>query len=124
MRFHFTIAHVPGKDLVIADMLSRAPVSEPTTKDRTLQHETEAFIDLVLSNLPATEERLKEVRKHQKNDEECQQISEFCHSGWPEPHLLSAALKPYSPLAGEFSVQNDLLLRGGQIVIPRKLRTT
>ena len=31
LRYHFTISHIPGKDLVIADMLSRAPTSTSNT---------------------------------------------------------------------------------------------
>ena len=34
MRYHFTISHVPGKDLIVADMLSRAPTSTPTCADQ------------------------------------------------------------------------------------------
>lgn len=62
MRFDFTISHVPGKDLVIADTLSRAPSREPTKEDQLLQQETRVFIDSVMQNLPATEQRLDEIR--------------------------------------------------------------
>ena len=33
MRFNFTVSHVPGKDLIVADTLSRAPVSSRVTDD-------------------------------------------------------------------------------------------
>ena len=37
MRFQFTIRHVPGKELTIADALSRAPVSKASAADELLQ---------------------------------------------------------------------------------------
>ena len=37
MRFQFTIGHVPGKELTIADALSRAPVSKASAADELLQ---------------------------------------------------------------------------------------
>ena len=40
MRYSFTISHVAGKDLAIADALSRAPDSEPTADDLLLQKAT------------------------------------------------------------------------------------
>ena len=54
MRYQYSIAHVPGKHLAIADTLSRAPVSAPITTDKTLQQEAEIFVNLAMEHLPAT----------------------------------------------------------------------
>jgi len=55
MRYQFTISHVPGKDLTIADTLSRAPSAEPTMADQSLQQEANALMSAVVQSLPATE---------------------------------------------------------------------
>ena len=39
MRFQFSISHVPGKDLIFADALSRAPVADAISDDILLQEE-------------------------------------------------------------------------------------
>ena len=122
MRFAFTIAHVPGKELVIADTLSRAPAADPTPEDEILQDEAQAFACLVLSNLPATDQRLEQIKQHQMSDEVCKAISQFCQSRWPDRRDLLPALKPYFPMANEFTVEDGLLLRGCRIVIPPPLR--
>ena len=124
MRFKFTIGHVPGKNLIIADALSRAPGSIPSMTDKALQQETTAYVNSVMESLPASEERLQEIKQHQKADEVCQQIIGFCQSGWPEKKSLPQQLKPYLPISAELTVENDLLLRGGRIVIPPPLRST
>jgi len=36
MRYSYTIAHVPGKDLTIADTLSQAPASSPSIVDERI----------------------------------------------------------------------------------------
>ena len=46
MRFNFTISHVLGKQLIIADTLSRAPVSMPKESDIGLTEEANAFTHL------------------------------------------------------------------------------
>ena len=68
MRFDFSISHVPGKELITADALSRAPVS-PGEND--LDEEVSAYISLIVNSLPATEKRLQEIRRKQEKDEVC-----------------------------------------------------
>lgn len=118
MRFRFSIAHVPGKDLAIADTLSRAPASGPAAADELFQQEANAFVNIVLQHLPASEQRLEEIKKRQGEDEDYQQLTLFCQSGWPDKHRLTATMKPYFSVAAELSVENGLLLRGNRIVIP------
>ena len=65
MRFSFTITHVPGKELVIADTLSRAPAGEAIQAENLLEEESRAYVNLVLESIPATE-RLEEIRRHQE----------------------------------------------------------
>ena len=65
LRFHFSILHVPGKDLVLADTLLRAPEGLPTEQDLILESDTSAFIDFFMESLPASECRLKEIEEEQ-----------------------------------------------------------
>ena len=68
MRFQFSISHVPGKDLIVADALSRAPVAQPTSADELLQQEAGVFVQVVLQSIPATEERMDMIRDLQLRD--------------------------------------------------------
>ena len=56
MRFNFTISHVPGKQLTIADMLSRAPSKPPDTDDYKLEQDSQVFVNNVIESLPAFEQ--------------------------------------------------------------------
>ena len=122
MRFQFSISHVPGKDLIIADALSRAPVADAISDDVLLQQEADALISVVLTSLPATEQRIEEIKKLQLTDPVCQQISLYCQMGWPDKKSLEGPLKLYFSVAGELSEVDGLLMRGSRIVIPSPLR--
>ena len=122
MRLQFSISHVPGKELVIADTLSRAPAADPTPAEERLQKETKVFINTILTNLPATEERIDTIKELQLQDPVCQHISVYCQSGWPSKHSLSASLKPYFAVAAELSNTDGLLMRGSRILISPSLR--
>ena len=81
MRYCFTISHVPGKDLIVADMLSRAPTSTPTSADQQFHHEGNAFINTVIQGLPASDRQLETIKEQQEQDEVCQQIKAYCEKG-------------------------------------------
>jgi len=90
--------------------------------DRTLQEDADAFVNLTVQSLPATEHRLEDIRQHQQQDEECQLLFHYCQAGWPNKRKLPDKMRPYSSVAAELSVENGLLLRGCRIVIPIALR--
>ena len=53
MRYTFNITHVPGKALITADALSRAPLQFELTESFNLQESAEIFISAVVEALPA-----------------------------------------------------------------------
>ena len=122
MRFTYSIMYVPGKNLTVADTLSRAPVSISCAEDDELRTEVETFVHVVMQNLPATEQRLEEIHQAQEEDKICQRLKSYCEKGWPERCQVEGAIKPYLPVASELTLQGGLLVRGNRIVIPTSLR--
>ena len=122
MRYNFTIVHVPGKALVIADALSRAPVHADVTDSFNLQESTETFISAVVETLPASASRLEQIAKAQSTDPILQQVIRFCQEGWPTNHMIKGSLRPYWCICSELSMHNCLLLRAHRIVIPTCLQ--
>ena len=60
MKFDYTIQHVPGKLLYVADALSRAPIRGiQTVEEIPAQKEVEVFIDSVTQQLPASSNQLQ-----------------------------------------------------------------
>ena len=121
MRFNFSMSHVPGKHLLIADALSRSPNAEAEATN-VLHEEIQVFVDAVLAAIPATEERIEQIRQAQQKNTECQKLLEAVQTGWPAKQTLPASLKLYHSVAGEITVANDLLLRGSRIIIPPQLQ--
>jgi len=123
MRFKFSISHVPGKNLTIADALSRAPVTQPSEEEKAQHNDIEAFVHWIIQGIPATDKKLNQIRQCQKTDSVCRQIAVYSYRGWPEKKDVPEAVKPYFSVAGELSIEKGLLLRGSRIVVPESLRT-
>ena len=121
MRFSFTVSYVPGKHLITADALSRAPLYDfPHTKE-DLHTTVDKYVCAVLSTFPATDNRIKEIQKSQTEDEVCQKLVQYCNNGWPNRKAVPDILKPYHQVASQLSVIDGLLLRGSRIIISRFL---
>ena len=119
---HFTLPHVPGKSLLVADILSRAPCLNVGDKNGLLQQETVAYVNSLVQSLPATEKQLDRIKRHQEEDKECRQTAEYCQSGWPSRQSLPGVMKHYHSVASDMSVKDGLLMRGSRVVIPSALR--
>jgi hypothetical protein len=64
-KYDFTNKHKPGKDFVVADTLSRAPL---LTTDPELEKEISFYVHMVMSNLPATDDIMARLRMATEED--------------------------------------------------------
>ena len=126
MRFDFTIQYVPGKLLYTADSLSRSPQEADAHEPKPwneLHDEVECYVNAVLVTLPASDQRLDEIRSELKNDATLKLVMQYVQHGWPEDkRKLFGPLGKYWSERGNITLHGGLLLRGRQIIIPPTLR--
>ena len=116
IRFSYTISHVPEKDLVIPDPLSRAPIYRKVScEEQALEDDVKAYVDFLKS--PHYRESSTRNSEKLQQGEVCRQIMSHCENGWPERQCVKEAVKPYYQFSGELSVQQGLLLKGTRLVI-------
>lgn len=123
MRYSYSIVHVPGKDLWVADTLSRAPVKQcELHEEREFWEDTNIYVDAIMGNLPASTTYLGQLREDLKNDKVCSSVMKLCVEGWTEHSRRDPILKRYWAERALLTVQDDLLLRGTRLVIPAAMR--
>lgn len=101
-RYDFELVYTPGKHLVLADALSRAP--EMSTACST-EKEIENHVNLIVESLPVSHVKAKEISDKTVKDEELQTVMENIHSGWPK-----GSCPNYYHIRSELSVANGLLI--------------
>ena len=121
MRYNYTISHIPGRNLILADTLSRGPEPRQDVQDG-LEREVEAYVYLTLASIPATKRRMEEIRQHQEEDPIMRQLKVYCQRGWPDRGATPGVLKPYRYVRAELTVEKGLIMRESRVVIPASLR--
>ena len=120
-RYQVTVMYKPGKEMHLADTLSRAFPSG--NEDASPQEEFEQ-INMV-NYLPITNDRLSQIRENTSCDEALQLLKEVILKGWPgDKTCLPSQIHPYFPYRDELTAQDGLLFRGERVIIPSNLRQT
>ncbi|XP_054257475.1 uncharacterized protein K02A2.6-like [Macrosteles quadrilineatus] len=110
-----------GKDLAIADLLSRSPI--PADEDGELTEEVEAFVhEISLISINTTDENVTKVLHSQMRDPICAQLKLQILDEWPVKSSLPNEIQEYFNVKDELSCIDGLLLRGTRMIIPQELR--
>ena len=80
-KYQLRVQYIPGKDLIIADTLSRAP--HIPKQDIDLTDDIEVIVHTIVENLPISSERLQEVKSSTKTDSELQTVMKMIKESWP-----------------------------------------
>lgn len=120
-KYDIELQFKPGKQLIIADTLSRAYIEDK--EDGDFDNEIQAQVCLIVAELNVTKEKLQEISNETQRDEELKELKMTILNGWPRNHKkLKDNVKPYAKYKGELTVHEDLIFKGCSLVIPYKLR--
>ena len=122
-RFNVSAVYLPGKDLVLADALSRSPLPFCDTGSDNLEEDVQLFVDTVESSRPASDEKIREIEKATKEDIVLQEVSNLVLNGWPRYQAqVPKGARSFFAYRGELSYVEGKLLYRDQIVIPASMK--
>lgn len=122
-KYDFTPVYKRGKELIIADALSRAYLNSENNETNELDQNIAAHVNLIKSELGASDYLLEEIRRETAADPELLELSNTIQNGWPNSNnKLTDKVKIYCRNKSELSVINGVVFKGKCIVIPRSLR--
>ena len=93
-KYHLTLQYCPGSKIYIADMLSRAYITDHKEKEEKdidvfkLKHEEQLFKDIKLikqaQHLHMRDSTQAQIKKATAEDPTMQTLAEVVQKGWPE----------------------------------------
>lgn len=119
-KYDFKVIYKPGKDLFIADALSRAFLTTQKTENNFATEYEICIIDMPYT---MTDKKCNEIIKATSDDKNLQLLNKFIKQGWPKSiNKVPVEIKCYFKFRHELVERNGLLFKGQQLIIPRNLR--
>lgn len=123
LKFQLTIEYLPGSKMLIADALSRAYIAEDTKVSDDLTEDLEVLVHALLSNFPASPERLEEFRQETLHDAVLVRLQTMVQEGFPEStEDLPVELKQYRKMASDIYELDGLMFVHGKLIVPQTMR--
>ena len=120
MRFNVNAKYVPGKDMLVADTLSRSPVS---TTESSSHEEIQAHVSDVQSSWQVSDAGLAKIRAETLKDANLKAAMEYTIHDWPQyKEDVQLAAGDFFIIRGELSLHDGLLVKEDRIVVPFSLR--
>uniref|UniRef100_A0A8C6K5V8 Gypsy retrotransposon integrase-like protein 1 n=1 Tax=Nothobranchius furzeri TaxID=105023 RepID=A0A8C6K5V8_NOTFU len=119
-RYDIHIIHRPGRDLPVADTLSRKSKQH---HDNNITEGLEAQVHTVTRNLPVSSAKLQEIREATTQDTQLTTLRNITKSGWPhERRQCPLSIQEYWNHRHEIAEAGGIMLKGEKIIIPHSLR--
>ena len=107
----------PGKELIIADTLSRAYIS--STENEDWEKDIEFQVCQINYKINATPEKILQLITETNNDPELIELKKIILNRWPNNNKnVPEILKIYTRFKNELYIIDDLIFKGNCLVIP------
>ena len=118
-KYNLKVVYKRGKDMLVADTLSRAYLTEESLSKSTASL---ARIDPKLT-LVVRDENHKKIKAETQADEELQTLTKIIHGGWPANRVnVPESIRQYFNVRDELTVDDGLVYRSDRLVVPTALR--
>ncbi|XP_063951721.1 uncharacterized protein K02A2.6-like [Lytechinus pictus] len=120
-RYQLQLQHKPGKDMHIADWLSRAYLPNDRKESRIFD-ELEVINQMDLLKVSAATEH--QLRCSTGTDQQLQELMLMVRQGWPDnKEAVPGSIREYFNYRDEITAQNGILFKGQKVIIPMALRS-
>lgn len=117
-KYPIHVTYKPGKKLMIADTLSRAPL--PDTADEL---DFQKYDINILYTLPITEPKFEELKDQTQRDPGLSDLARTVYQGWPEHRTNSPpGARPFWNFRDEITYHHGILFKGGRVIVPTSMR--
>ena len=120
-KYHLSLTYLPGKNIYIADMLSRAYLPHSHSNQTDVFRELETINQA--QHIRMSETTFQQLNTATSKDQTLQTLMGTVLTGWPENKGDTPVnIHSYWPYQEEISAQDGVLYQGSRVIIPHSMR--
>lgn len=121
--YSFNLIYKPGKELLLADALSRAYQNDYDRNFELKCTEIENHLLFITKDMPVSSEKFEEFERETQRDAHLQGLIEIITKGFPrEKKFLKDEFKIYWQHKDELYYANGIIFKNNRIFVPKSLR--
>ena len=113
-RYDLEIIYKPGKEMYIADTLSRAPENNADVNTIEEIYNT--------NNLAVSPKRLLRIQNATEDDETSKILKEYTIAGWPRQKEIRDETRDYYLIRKSITTNDKLIFKEDKLIVPQMLR--
>lgn len=119
LRYDLDITYLPGKQMLLADPLSRATLAEQGIVDE----EMDVVVHMVSKHLPMTDQRKQQFRLATESYDTAQVLKSLVKTQWPShKYLVPNCCRYFWDLKDDITENEGLVFIGNKVLVPPGLR--
>jgi transposase InsO family protein len=119
-KYDLNIIYKPGKDMHIADTLSRAALPCTSNMEEEVE-DVRIHVNMIKQNLSIAENKREEIRN--ATEKECKDLKKLILEGWPaHKHQVPSTLRQYFQFNEELSIVDDMIFKANKVFVPPSMR--
>ena len=123
-KYDFTVKYRPGKEMILADALSRAYIQKLKPDASHMEDEIEYHAHSVLQRKPVSTDKMEEIREETSKDPMMMILINVIRRGWPQSRRQTPVeIHELWNYRDEMSENDGVIMKGDRIVIPSTLRS-
>ncbi len=120
--YEFKVIWKPGKEIPVADALSRSFL--PEYGKTLINNDDEMVCEIVTDNIPFSQAKLKQLKEETAKDYALRELIEVILNGWPQyRHETPTETHPFWDFRDEMAVYDNVVFRGERVVIPQSMKS-
>lgn len=120
-EYDIEIRFKPGKDLLIADALSRCYVNDNIC-NKDIDEKVELHVCMIKNSLDMSQDMLNKFKKETENDKDFSLLKIYIKSAWPSFKKIPINLRFYHSIKDDLYIVDNLIFKNSALLVPKTLR--